>query len=136
MQVQYGSVTVIRPRWGDLTLEVHIHGAMPKWLMDQALDEAKRQIGTYEETPLERFCREHELRINIHATPDNDIARASIEASYREPGDRWGLNPCSAEGRTPAEARRKLSEKISGKTLVIGSMLPIARDVPVPDLEQ
>ena len=135
MELQYGSVTVLRPSWDEQALEVHVHGKMPRWLMDQALDEAKRQIGTYEETPLEKFCREQEITINIYPTRDEDVARASIEASYRIPGNHWSLKGCSTEGRTPAEARRNLAVLISGKTIVIGSMLPIARDIRVPDLD-
>ena len=121
---------------GETAVETHVHGNLPRHLVDQGLDDAKRQISTYEETPLDDFLKESGLRLSIGRTGHGLDVRASIEAGLRDPSDRWGLLLTSAEGRTPAEARRSLAGRISGGTLVMGAMFPNPREIPVPDLTQ
>ena len=133
MNMKYASVTVaVPPGGGDP--EVHVHGNMARWVLDQALDEAKKQIGTYEPTPLDRFSEETGIKVQVYGTHDPGVVRAFMEAPHRGEKDRWGLNLSSAEGTTPAEAQRNLARLISGKTLVHGAMLPNPTYVKVPDL--
>ena len=128
------AVIIITPKYGDTHPEVYVHGDLAPHLIDLGLDEARRQIGMYEETPLDRFVRENDLKMTVYATRQDGIYRASLEASLKDPTDPWGLLLSSTEGRTPAEARRKLTELISGGTLVLGACLPGSRKLPVPDL--
>ena len=128
----YASITITR-RYGDSYPEAHLHGNLPAHLIDQGLDDAKRQLGTYEETPLDLFLEENGLVVHIVALGETHL-RASLEASLRDPGNCWRLLRAAGEGGTPAAARRALTRRISGGTLVTGSGLPISRDIPVPDL--
>ena len=128
----YCAITITRP-FGSNGPEVHVHGDLRPVDVDAALDEVRRQIGTYEETPLDRFLEEQELTLNIWQNRDESY-HAFIEANLREPGTNWGLLECSDDGRTPAEARRNLAARMSGGTLVRGAMLPNPRYIQVPDL--
>ncbi len=128
------AVIVITADQGAHLPEVHVHGDLPAHLIDLGLDEARRKIGTYEETRLERFLRQNGLKMKVTPAREAGIFRASLEASLRNPKNRWGLLSSSAEGRTPHEARRKLAELISSGILVINSCLPTSREIPVPDL--
>ena len=128
----YASITITR-RYGDSYPEAHLHGNLPAHLIDQGLDDAKRQLGTYEETPLDRFVEKNGLVVHMISLGETHL-RASLEASLRDPGNQWGLLGADGEGRTPAAARRALARRISGGTLVLGSGLPISRDLAVPDL--
>ena len=132
MNQRHASIVIVQEQMGPET-QVHVHGDLVPHLIDLALDEAKRQIGTYEETPLDAFLQETGIKMFTIGL-DGGGVRVGLEASLRDPGTLGGLLRASAEGRTPAEARRKLAELISGGTLVLGAMLPISRDVPVPDL--
>ena len=116
--------------------DVHVHGTLRPHVLDQALDLAKRQIGTYEPTPLDRFLEEHNLRTFTMPLRDQEGVRVSLEASLRDPGSPWGLMPAAGEGRTPAAARRELARCISNGKLVLGACLPGSRELPVPDLAE
>ena len=128
----YCAIIITRP-FGDNGPEVHVHGDMWPVDVDAALDEVRRQIGTYEETPLDRFTAEHGLSVKTSTNRDGSY-HAFMEASLREPGTNWGLLISSADGETPAAARRNLAARISGGTLVRGAMLPNPRYIQVPDL--
>lgn len=127
------AAVIITKAFGDKDLEVHIHGDLDPCRIDVALDQARRQLGTYEETPLDRFLDEQGLQLEI--TPNRDgTCHAFVEASIREPGTRWGLLGCSADGATPAAARRNLARGMSGGTLVRGAMYCNPAYVQIPDL--
>jgi len=93
----------------------------------------RRQIGTYDETPLDRFTAEHGLEVKMSTNRDGSY-HALVEASLRDPGSRWGLLLSSADGETPAAARRNLAARISGGTLVRGAMFASPQYIAVPDL--
>ena len=129
------AVIMITQQPGEPDVETHVHGNLPRHLLDEGLDEAKRQISTYEETPLDAFLKENGVKLRIYRTDGQGLdVRASLEASLRDPRRQWGLLQASAEGSTPAIARRNLAERISGGTLVLNACLPTSRDIQVPDL--
>jgi hypothetical protein len=131
----YASVTAVRI--GE-RLEVHVHGNLPAGALDQALDEAKRQIGTYEPTPLDRFLGENNLEARILQYTPGEFS-ASLNANWREPEQPKGrgqLHHASGKGPTPAAARRELAKTISGQTLVVNATLASSREISVPDLTE
>ena len=134
----YASITIVQQP-GHPEPDVHVHGTLRPHVLDQALDIAKRQIGTYEPTELDRFLEEHNLRLFTIPLQGREGVRVSLEASLRDPRDPrspWGLLPAAWEGRTPAAARRELARCISGGKLVLGACLPGSRKLPVPDLAE
>ena len=128
------AVIVITRQPGNAGVQVNVHGDLPAHMTDLGLDEAKRQLGTYEETPLDVLLRESGLELNVIRARDDGPIRVSLNASLRDPKSRGGLLLAEACGATPAEARRNLAEKITLGTLVFASGLPISREIPVGDL--
>ena len=134
-RTKYASVTAVKS--GE-RVEVHVHGNLPTEALDQALDEAKRQIGTYEPTPLDRFLWENNLEAQILKHTPGEFG-ASLNANWREreqPKGRGQMRQASGKGPTPAAARRDLAKTISGQTLVVNAMLASSRDISVPDLTE
>ena len=131
----YASITIVQQP-GHPEPDVHVHGTLRAHVIDQAIDIAKRQIGTYESTPLDRFLEENNLRLFTTPLQGQEGVRVSLEASLRDPRSPWGLLSASGEGRTPQAARRELARTISNGKLVLGACLPISRELPVPDLAE
>ena len=129
----HAAIIINQPIGAGRRPEVHLYGDLQASSIDLALDEVRRIIGTYEETPLDRFVQAEGLKLEVWTNRDGTF-HAFIEASLREPGTTWGLMGCSADGATPAAARRNLAARMSGGTLVRGAMLPNPRYVGIPDL--
>ena len=134
-KTRYASVTAVKS--GE-RVEVHIHGNLSIGSLDQALDEAKRQIGTYEPTPLDRFLGENNLEAQILEHTPGEFS-ASLNANWREreqPKGHGQLRQAYGRGPTPAAARRDLAKTISGQTLVVNATLATSPDINVPDLTE
>ena len=130
----YTSITITRAP-GAEGIEVHVDGNLQPHLVDAGLQEARKRIGTREETPLEAFLRENQIDIWITPNREGTEYRASLNACLRDTPNPWGLLSVQAWGRTPEDARRELARRISGGTLVLNSLMPTSRDLKVPVLE-
>ena len=137
IRAQYLTVTAIRvPNDRHVEYQVEATGCTDFYTMEIVSDEIKKQAGTYEYLPMETFLIENDLPLIISPgrEPGTFDVRIGRDICIRDPKGGWGLLSASTEGKTAAEARRKLQEKISGQTLIANPMLPIKREIPVPDL--
>ncbi len=134
---QYLTITAIRvPNDQKIEYQVAAAGCTDAYTMEMVSDEIKKQARTYEYLPMEHFLMEKDLPILTRPghVPDTFHVRIGHDVSMRDPAHVWGLLSASADGRTAAEARRKLQEKISGQTLVSNPMLGNKKIFKVPDL--
>ena len=136
MMPRHLTVTAIRQTPDRVEYEVFTQGADDPLTLDLVADELKRRAGTYEETNLEKFLKQQGLELITKHDPRTGAFRVRIgqDVCIRDPRDQYGLLSASAEGSTPAAARRELSRKVSGRTLVAAPMFPIRREYQAPEL--
>lgn len=128
----FETITAIRTQRSEHP-KIHRVGNMHPATLDQALDSVKREIGTHDYTPFDRFIEEHLLNPVTWQNPDSSY-HVSLNASYKHHSYDHSLHIAAADGPTPAAARRNLAAKITGKILVFGSPMPSAKRLEVPDL--
>ena len=133
--MQYASVTALRNLSGGMKMEVHLQTNMLPPTLDEALDRAKKEIGTHDETPLDRFLEETEMEPSLWQESGGNYY-TSLNASWKTHEYEHSLYQAYGRGQTPAAARRDLARRISGKILVQGLWLSMSRETQVPDLTE
>ena len=130
------AVTAIRRESNRIEYDVFTYGRVAPFILDMVADELKKQGGTYEHSEMEQYLESQELRLITYPNSDRCHepfhVRIGHDVSIRDPKARHNLLSASADGTTPAEARRNLADKISGQILVECPMLPIKREYRVP----
>ena len=130
------AVTAIRKKSDHIEYDVFAYGSVDPFILDMVADELKKQGGTYEYSEMEQYLASQGLQLINHPNSDRspEPFRVSIghDVSIRDPKSRHDLISASADGTTPAHAREKLADKISGQVLVECPMLPIKREYQVP----
>ena len=130
------AVTAIRKTSDRIEYDVFAYGRVDPFTLDMVADELKKQGGTYEYSEIEQYLESQKLRLTTYANPERYPepfhVRIGHDVSIRDPKSRHNLLSASADGTTPAEARRNLADKISGQVLVECPMLPIKREYQVP----
>ena len=85
---------------------------------------------------MEQYLESQGLQLVTHPNSDRSPepfhVRIGHDVSIRDQKSWHNLLNASANGTTPAEARQKLADKISGQVLIECPMLPIKREYRVP----
>ena len=132
------AVTAIRKTSDRIEYDVFAYGRVDPFTLDMVADELKKQGGTYEYSEMEKYLESQGLQLttqpNSNRCTEPFHVRIGHDVSIRDPKSRHNLLSASANGTTPAHARQKLADKISGQVLVECPMLPIKREYQVPVL--
>ena len=130
------AVTAIRKKSHHIEYDVFAYGRVDPFILDMVADALKKQGGTYEYSEMEQYLKSQGLQLVIHPNSDRTAepfhVRIGHDVSIRDPKSLHNLLSASADGTTPAAARRNLADKISGQVLVECPMLPIKREYRVP----
>ena len=130
------TVAAMRKKSDHIEYDVFAYGRVDPFILDMVADELKKQGGTYEYSEMEQYLASQELQLttqpNSAQCPEPFHVRIGHDVSIRDPKSRHNLLSASADGTTPAAARRKLADKISGQVLIECPMLPIKREYQVP----
>lgn len=132
--MQFKTITIVRPYMANET-EVHMQGNLLDLDLHEALDKVRKETGTHDWTPLDRFLDEHRMKPSSWRNRDGSF-HVTLDTSYKHRQHDHSLYLAHADGATPAAAKRTLANTISGKFLAHGGNFAYPNYIEVPDLTE